>query len=94
MAKWKELDARTKIAYITAIIAFVIGWGLTIAGFCVDPVGEISEAVLWVLGQALLYGASIFGVSIYTVNSVKGMKKELYEFINKRMDQEEQEEEE
>ena len=91
MAKWKELDARTKIAYITAIIAFVIGWGLTIAGFIVPPLGAVSDSVLWVLGQTLVYAASVFGVGMYTVGSVKGMKQEIADFLHKK--EEEQEEE-
>lgn len=91
MSKWKDLDAKTKIAYLTAIAAFIIGWGLTIAGFCVPPVGEIADSLLWILGQALVYCASIFGVSMYTVGSVKGMKREIAEFLHKK--EEEQEEE-
>lgn len=84
MGKWKELDARTRIAYITAIIAFIIGWGLTIAGFIVPPLGAVSDSVLWVLGQALVYAASVFGVGMYTVGSVKGMKQEIAEFLHKK----------
>ena len=35
-------DNKQKAAFITAIVAFVAGWGLTIAGFCVPPAGEVS----------------------------------------------------
>lgn len=91
MAKWKELDARTKIAYFTAIIAFVIGWGLTIAGFCVPPVGAVSDSVLWILGQALVYAASVFGVGMYTVGAVKGMKAEIADYLNEKEEKEEEE---
>ena len=93
MSKWKDLDAKTKIAYLTAIAAFIIGWGLTIAGFCVPPVGEIADSLLWILGQALVYCASIFGVSMYTVGSVKGMKREIAEFLRKKEIEEQEEEE-
>ena len=89
MGKWKELDARTRIAYITAIIAFIIGWGLTIAGFIVPPLGAVSDSVLWVLGQALVYAASVFGVGMYTIGSVKGMKKEIADFLHKQTEEEE-----
>ena len=68
-------------AVFTAIAAFVFGWGLTIAGFCLPVVGQISESVLWVLGQALVYAASVFGVAMYTTGSVRGMKKEISHFI-------------
>ena len=86
--KWQELDVRTKIAYITAISAFILGWGLTIAGFCVPPVGEVTESILWVLGQGLLYAASVFGVGMYTVSSIRGMKDELKAFMRNGKEQE------
>ena len=80
---WKQLDVKTKIAYITAVVAFIIGWGLTIAGFIVGA-GVISETVLWVLGQALVYAASIFGVGMYTTSAVKGMKKDISDYLHKQ----------
>ena len=87
--KWSELDVRTKIAYITAIAAFILGWGMTIAGFCVPPIGEVTDSVLWILGQGLVYAASVFGVGMYTVGSIKGMRQELKEFMQKGIDNEE-----
>ena len=80
MEKWKQLDVKTKIAYITAVIAFVCGWGLTIAGFIIGA-GIISDSVLWVLGQALVYAASVFGVGMYVAGSVKNMKQSISEFM-------------
>ena len=86
MNTWKELDIKTKIAYITAIGAFVIGWGLTIAGFCVPPVGTVTDSVLWVLGQALVYAASVFGVGMYVTGAVNNMKQKVDDFIGKKED--------
>lgn len=80
MEKWKQLDVKTKIAYITAVVAFVCGWGLTIAGFIIGA-GVISDSVLWVLGQALVYAASVFGVGMYVAGSVKNMKQSISEFM-------------
>ena len=60
-----ENDRKSKAAYWTAIIAFIIGWGLTIAGFIVEPVGEVSGSVLAILGEAMVYAASVFGVTLY-----------------------------
>lgn len=77
---WSHLDVKTKIAYITAVVAFVCGWGLTIAGFIIGA-GIISDSVLWVLGQALVYAASVFGVGMYVAGSVKGMKQSIKEFM-------------
>ena len=80
--KWSHLDIKTKIAYITAIFAFVVGWGLTIAGFIVPPVGAVTDSVLWILGQALVYAASVFGVGMYITSSVKGMKESIGKFMS------------
>ncbi len=84
---WRDLDIKTKVAYISAIVAFVVGWGLTIAGFIVPPVGVITESVLWVLGQALVYSASVFGVAMYTTGQVKAMKREIREYQNHPSDE-------
>lgn len=92
---WSNLDLKTRIAYITAIAAFIIGWGLTIAGFIVPPVGAVSDSVLWILGQALVYAASVFGVGMYVTGSVKGMKDTIRDFMKderRRLHQPEMEE--
>ena len=77
---WSELDVKTKIAYFTALMAFCIGWGLTISGFILGA-GVISDSVLWVLGQALVYAASVFGVGMYVGNEVVGMKRSIRRFM-------------
>ena len=38
------------LAVITAIVMLVIGAGLCIAGFIVDPLGIIDNSVLWIMG--------------------------------------------
>jgi len=82
---WSTLDIKTKIAYITALIAFILGWGLTIAGFIIGA-GVISDSVLWVLGQALVYAASVFGVGLYVGSEVVGMKKSIRRFMKQEKD--------
>ena len=56
---------KERISVWTALAAFILGWGLTIAGFVVEPVGEVADSVLWILGQALIYAASVFGITNY-----------------------------
>lgn len=79
--RWKELDLKTRIAYVTAIAAFVLGWCLTIAGFIAPPLGIVSDSVLWILGQSLVYAASVLGIGMYVTGSVKGMKRAIGEFM-------------
>ena len=88
MEKWKDLDVKNKIAFLTACFAFVIGWGLTIAGFIVPPLGAVSDSVLWILGQALVYAASVFGVGLYVGGEVKRMKGEISRFMKEEKEEE------
>lgn len=81
MDKWKDLDIKNKVAIITAIAAFIVGWGLTIAGFWVPPVGEVADSILWILGQALLYAASVLGIGMYVGGEVKRMRSEINRFM-------------
>lgn len=93
--KWSTLDLKTRIAYITAIVAFTIGWGLTIAGFCLPPVAVVADSILWILGQALLYAASVLGIGMYVTGSMKGMKRSIAHFMreeHKRLKEEVEEE--
>lgn len=76
------MDIKQKTAYLTAIIAFVCGWGLTIAGFCVNPLGEVSGSVLAVLGEAMVYAASVFGVTLYFSNEMIKFKRDTRKYLN------------
>ena len=87
----KGIDIKQKTAYITAIIAFCIGWGLTIAGFCVPPKGEVSGSVLAVLGEAMVYAASVFGVTMYFGHEMEKFKRDTRRYIN-RLEEEKQDE--
>ena len=79
--KWVDLNIKDKIAILSAFIAFILGWCMSIAGFWIPPIGEVSDSILWILGQALLYAASVFGVSAYfrseTVNLRQDMDRHL-----------------
>lgn len=88
--KWRNLDIKNKLAIITAIIAFFAGWALSIAGFIVPPVGAVSDSVLWILGQGLLYAASVFGVAMYVGGEVKRMKGEVRNYMRQTEEKEEE----
>lgn len=80
----KSMDTKQKTAYWTAIIAFVCGWGMTIAGFIVPPRGEVSGSVLAVLGEAMVYTASVFGVTLYFSNEMIKFKRDTRQYLNER----------
>ena len=83
---WCSLDIKEKAAIVTAIAAFVVGWGLTIAGFIVPPLGEIADSILWVLGQALIYAASVFGITSYFTSESKRLKRDIREFVERSIE--------
>ena len=68
---------RTDIQIWSAAIMLIFGIGLTIAGFIVPPVGIISDSVLWVLAQSLIYAGSALGINIYMQCKFNDIKTEL-----------------
>ncbi len=61
---WKDLSIKDQLAVGTAVLAFLAGWFLTgIAAFV--PLLLSEQSILWILGQSLVYSASVFGVAAY-----------------------------
>lgn len=81
METWGKMDVKQKFAICTAVVAFVAGWGLTIAGFVLPPQGEVSDSVLWILGQALVYTASVLGIGMYFNNELAQLRRETRRYI-------------
>ncbi len=62
--KWIDLGVKEKLAITSACVAFTCGWVLTaIAAFV--PLLLSEQSVLWILGQSLIYSASVFGIAAY-----------------------------
>ena len=55
---------RTRFRELSAAFMLMSGVGLSIAGFCVPPVGEVSDSVLWFTAQCLIYAGSAVGVDV------------------------------
>ena len=49
---------------ISSGFMLVAGVGLCVAAFCVEPVGEIHDSVLWYFAQGLIYAGSAVGVDV------------------------------
>lgn len=58
-------EHRVNIQYISAVGMLISGVALSVAGFVVSPLGEISDSVLWFAAQTMIYAGSVFGVSVY-----------------------------
>lgn len=70
-------EDRTKYQVYSAMAMLLAGVALSVAGFMVPPVGEISDSVLWFFAQCLIYAGSIFGVSIYVQSKFSELKDEM-----------------
>lgn len=57
--------SRTQLQTLTAPLMLLFGAGMSVAGFLAPPRGHISETILWLFAQCLIYAGSIFGVSTY-----------------------------
>lgn len=79
-----KLTIKEIVTLSSAVFAILVGFGLTVAGFVVPPLGIISDSVLWVLGQALVYAGSIFGISTHYSSEVKKFKDEIKREINNK----------
>ena len=51
---------KVSIQFWSALAMLVGGYALAVAGFITPPKGEISDSVLWIFSQCLIYAGSIF----------------------------------
>ena len=65
-----KMENRTKTTAqtVSAFLMLLSGVALNVASFAVPPVGELSNSVMTYMGEALIYAASVFGLTVY-VNS-------------------------
>lgn len=56
-------DIKLRWQIIAAVAMCVVGAGLIIAGFIVNPLGEIHPSVLTALGELLTFSGSLFGIN-------------------------------
>lgn len=71
----KKRKINDNIICLAALLSFLTGIGLIIAGFCVPPTGVIDGSVLTALGEFLSFFASIFGIGEYTKIQIKKISK-------------------
>lgn len=62
------------IVWAAAIIAFLTGIGLCIAGFYAPPLGDIDGSVLTATGEFLTFFGSVFGIGKYTEIQIEKIK--------------------
>ena len=62
------------IVWVAAIIAFLTGIGLCIAGFYAPPIGDINGSVLTATGEFLTFFGSVFGIGEFTRIKIEEIK--------------------
>ena len=70
-------EHRVNIQYISAVGMLISGVALSVAGFVVPPLGEISDSVLWFAAQTMIYAGSVFGVSVYVNDKFRSITDQL-----------------
>ena len=70
-------EHRVNIQYFLAIGMLICGVALSVAGFIVSPLGEISDSVLWFAAQTMIYAGSVFGVSVYVNDKFNAITNQL-----------------
>lgn len=58
-------ETKEDVKIYSAIFMLMAAVGFGVAGFCVPPVGEISDPVLWLIAQFLMYAALAMGIDAY-----------------------------
>lgn len=58
-------ETKEDVQICTAVGMLIAGVSLSVAGFIVEPTGQIHDSVLWFFAQCLIYAGSIFGVAVY-----------------------------
>lgn len=73
---WNDLSIKEKLAIGSACVAFALGWIITgLAAFVPLLISE--QGVLWILGQSLVYTASVFGVSAYFRSEAVQLRRDM-----------------
>ena len=58
-------NTKEDIQVWTAVGMLFAGVGLSVAGFVVEPLGQVHDSVLWFFAQCLMYAGGIFGIGVY-----------------------------
>lgn len=72
-------QSKDTITVWSAIGMLLFGVILTASAFCIEPVGQIHDSVLWTLGQCLIYAGGALGIANYARQSAREAVEEMEE---------------
>lgn len=91
--KWNN-TAKEIFAWVFAALSFLCGWGITVAGFCVHPVGEIHPTVIVIFGQAMMITGALIGINLKFKDQGNSLMEKLTATIHETIDRKFREEKE
>lgn len=74
-------ERKENITVCSAVAMLIFGCVLTTIAFFLEPMGEIHDSVLWVLGQCFIYAGGALGIANYARNAAR---REVDEYLNDR----------
>lgn len=81
---WKELDVKDKIAYTLSIILVASGILMAFLCFLLTEGHDITDGVLFYVGESFVTGGALLGVGLY----VKNKFGEITQYLHKKLDDE------
>lgn len=70
-----EPDGRLyRIRVWSAVFMLLSGFGMSVAGFVVEPLGQIDDTVLMYTAQALVYAGTALGIDVMVDCKLRGMR--------------------
>lgn len=79
-----ELDTKEKIQYATAIVMVVSAVVLAFICFFLNHY-KIEDSVLWYIAQALVYAASIFGISLAIKTKFGKIENDVKKYVDEKL---------
>lgn len=77
-------ENKDNVTVCSAIAMLVFGCVLTTIGFFLEPMGEVHDSVLWVLGQCFIYAGGALGIANYVRVAVKQESEERWREFERR----------
>ena len=84
---WNSLSFKNKMSYVLCISSFIIGVSLTVAGFMVNPLGEVHASILTSLGVFLTFSGSIIVISQHYAIELEKFKSTILSMEKKEEDE-------
>lgn len=79
------VDTKEKIQYATAVLMVVSAVVLAFICFFLNHY-KIEDSVLWYIAQALVYAASIFGISLAIKTKMGEVKNDMKQYVDEELE--------